>query len=165
MQLSGLDRITSKPVGGVVAVELTCATDFQSAAYDASTDCFSYTVTSEPFARYVFREDGASYTEQSVGFRGGLVRHTLSMEFTATDEAHRALSQLKSASGDGFVAIVTRGSGKSLLVGYSHRFKGAFPLRIAGCTHSSGTTPADFPTITVVLTSEDIEPSKQLSVV
>jgi hypothetical protein len=87
------------------------------------------------------------------------------MEFTATDPAHRRLSELASTAQDGLVAIVRKGSGESLLVGYSHKFGSAFPLRIESHSYSSGATPADFPTETLVLVSEDTEPSRKLNVV
>jgi hypothetical protein len=165
MHLSGLDRPASKPVGGVVAVEVVSASDFTDAVWDTTAGCFVSVNLSAPLARYVFREDGCTYTETSEGTRLGLVRHSLAMEFTATQEAQQALSELKTASRNGLIAIVTMGIGERLLVGYSPRFGSNFPLRIASDTYSSGITPADYPTRTIVLVSEDTETSKPLRVV
>jgi hypothetical protein len=165
MQLSGLNRPSAKPKGGVETVELIAASDFTGAVYNPQTDCFTSVNTSAPMACYVFREDGCTYNEHRVGTRHRLVQHTLSMEFTATDEACRALSELASVAEGGLVAIVTTGSGEKLLVGYSHRFGGRFPLRIESHHSASGVIPADSPTQTIVLMSEDVEPSKLLRVV
>jgi hypothetical protein len=165
MQLSGLDKPSAKPKGGVVTVELIAADEFIGAFYDAELDCFTYMEASAAMACYVFREDGCTYNEQSVGIRGRLVKHTLSMEFAATEETRQALAELTSAAESGLVAIVTTGSGERLLVGYSPRFAGRFPLRIESNTYTRGTTPADFPTQTIVLVSEDVEPSRRLGAV
>jgi hypothetical protein len=165
MQLYGLERGTTKPAGGITTVELIAASEFESADWDVAAGCFTSVQTSAPMACYVFREDGCTYTEKSTGTRQGLTRHTLSMEFTATDQACQALSELVSTAQGGLVAIVTTGSGSRLLVGYSPKFGGSFPLRIESHIHTWGTTPADFPTQTIVLESEDVEPSRRLNAV
>jgi hypothetical protein len=165
MQLSGLNRPSAKPKGGVVTVELIAAGDFTGAVYDTETGCFTSVQTSVPAACYVFREDGCTYNEHRVGTCHRLVRHTLSMEFAATDDARQALAELASVADGGLVAIVTTGSGERLLVGYSRRFGNRFPLRVESHTHTSGVTPAEHPTYTIVLVSEDVEPSKLLRVV
>ncbi|MDR0907563.1 MAG: hypothetical protein LBM63_03000 [Rikenellaceae bacterium] len=165
MQLNGLQRSTSKPRGGVQTVELIAASWFEGAVWDDTSRCFTSMQTSAPLSCYVFREDGATYTEQSSGMRQKLVKHTLSMEFAVTSEASLALSELASVAKGGVVAIVTTGAGEKLLVGYSRKFGGRFPLRLESHTCASGTAPADFPVHTIVLACEDTEPSWRLSAV
>ncbi len=146
-----------------MTVELVPAHAFRGAEYDRDTECFISVDTSEPFAAYVFREDRASYTEESSDTGGlPLVKHILKMEFPAGAETNRALAELCALSAGGFAAIVTTGRGERLLAGYSTRFGTQYPLRPAKVSSASGSHPSDFPSVTVTFESTDAEYSKPL---
>ncbi len=142
MPLTGLNRITARPRGGVRKVELATASEW--AARESAA----------PRSGWAFREDRAGYTEERVGGESlsPLVRHTLTMELPATPAARRAVDELISvASSEGVVAVVTMASGEVVVAGCSERFGVAYPLRPAGLESASGRTPADYPTITLTL--------------
>ncbi len=143
MPLSGLERISTKPRGGVVSVRLTPASEFS-----AQTDIAG--------SEWVFREDRADYTEENVdeGPRP-IVRRTLKMELPATEVTRGALNELLAMAGGGFVAQVTLASGEELLVGYSECFGASYPLRVAKVATASGYVPGDFPA--TILTLECID--------
>lgn len=172
MALSGFERISARPRGGVVRVELARAADFAGTTYDAVLERFTSFPPPEIFKEYVFREDRARYAEQ-IAREGAqpLVRHTLTMELPAGSDAHRrAANELSGRSGpgsvsisaSGIVAIVTTAAGERLLVGWSRRFGAEYPLRVAGSIAALGATPADFPVLEITLASEDADPALAL---
>lgn len=161
MSLNGLQRAGAKPRGGIVSVALVGAPAFTGAVYDRGQGCFTSVDTAEPFAEYVFREDKASYCEETIVDNGrSLVRHVLTMEFPAGSAAREAVEQLVRMSAGGFVAVVETGAGERLLAGYSVRFGVRFPLRLKRAASGQGSCPSDFPTETIVLVSEDTECSR-----
>jgi hypothetical protein len=83
------------------------------------------------------------------------------MEIAATPEGRCAVDELvELCRTEGVVAAVTLASGEVIAVGYSARFGTLYPLRAAGVEYSSGSTPADFPTIVLTLRSTDADRSK-----
>jgi hypothetical protein len=122
-------------------------------------------------ASYVFREDGARYSETLTGGpQQPLVRHTLVMEFPSGrsaddsgESADDAVDELLARSPEGFVALVSRASGERLLVGYSERFGTRYPLRVAALSSASGSVPADIPTLTLTLESCDATTSFKMN--
>ncbi len=142
MPLSGLNRSSVRPRGGVAGVELIPASEYAGGTPSASSV-------------RAFREDRARYSEvRTGGPLVQLVRHTLVMELAATPETRRATRELASVCRtEGVVAVVTTASGELLVAGYSARFATLYPLRLTGMEYSSGNTPADFPTITLTLES------------
>ncbi len=163
MALSGLDKVTTRPKGGVGQVMLISAGSFVRAVEDPAGGRFSRIESSEAPVEYVFREDRAVYSEtlSDDGLRG-LVRHTLEMELSAGETASRATDELVRRSGEGFVAVVTMASGERILVGYSSRFGARYPLRVAKMASASGSVPADFPSVKITLESTDANISKGL---
>lgn len=145
-----------------MSVELLPAHRLTAAWYNAAEGCFDGVETAEPFVAYVFREDGAIYSETSSGAGEPTVKHTLTMEFADTPETRRTVGELSARSPGGVVAIVTTGAGERLLTGYSPRFGGAYPLQLSKTAAASGSRPSDLPTVRVILESEDAEYSKPL---
>lgn len=153
----------------------------EGATLETSPPGTASSATSSPGVEYVFREDGARYSETLVDASGNplndmpkdplkaarssrpsnpllpLVRHTLEMDFPAGPSTRRALDELLARSGAGFVAIVTTASGERLTVGCSARFGTAYPLRVTGLTSKSGSSPADLPAATLTLESIDAD--------
>lgn len=159
MPLEGLERLTSRPRGGVVKVALTPASDFAGAT-GAAGGTEANGDTGAAGAEYVFREDGALYTETLSGDPlQPLVRHTLVMEFPAGEASRRAVDELVRGTAGGFVARIVLASGERLTAGYSARFGTAYPLRVTGVASVSGSTPADLPSIELTLESEDADRS------
>ncbi len=145
MPLSGLNRSSTRPRGGVAKVELTPAPEYAGGVPSPAG--------SSPWA---FRKDRARYSEEWVGARplSGMVKHTLEMEFAATAESRRAVDELAQVcAARGVVAVVTMASGETLVAGYSSRFGVEYPLRMAKREETSGRLPGDMPTIAVVLES------------
>jgi hypothetical protein len=136
MTLSGLNRITERPRGGISKVSLLPATRVAGTAA----------------AEYHFREDGARYSETLEGDSlQPLVRHTLEMEFPATEVSHQAVDELLAGSAAGFVATVETANGRQFAVGRSERFGTTYPLRVVKTSYASGSSPGDFPMIVIVL--------------
>ncbi len=86
------------------------------------------------------------------------VRHTLTLV------AERTLASLWSTATfcgqallEGFVAEVYLADGRTLIVGLSEALGAEQPLRLASLTHSSGLRRSQTPTLTLTLTSEDVE--------
>ncbi len=150
MSLSGLNRTPVRPRGGVAKVELIPASSYAGGVPPAGS-------------AWAFREDKARYSEDITD--GGplvrLVRHTLVMELAATAEGRCAVDELvELCRAEGIVAVVTLASGEVIAVGYSARFGTLYPLRATAIEYSSGSTPADFPTIVLTLRSTDADESK-----
>jgi hypothetical protein len=105
-------------------------------------------------AEYVFREDGARYSETLEGEPlQPVLCHTLEMEFPATDISRHAARELLARSAGGFVAAVTTASGEELTIGRSERFGTAYPLRVTKADYASGSSPGDLPVIAITLES------------
>ena len=163
MSLSGLNRISVRPRGGVAKVELIPTTavasvDFATHNY-AALASIAQAVGASAWA---FREDCAWYSEESVGDEklSSLVRHTLVMEFPATHDSCRAVNGLADTSAvEGVAAVITMASGEVIIAGYSSRFGVEYPLRVVKREITSGRTPADFPTVTITLESVDADPA------
>jgi hypothetical protein len=103
-----------------------------------------------------FREDRARYREEAAGESNLslLSRHILEMELPAEPAARAAAARLReTAAAEGVVAIVTMASGEILTVGYSERFAGEYPLRVAEQATDCGLVPGDFPVIRITLES------------
>ncbi len=154
MPLSGLNRASARPRGGVAKVEIIPASEYAGVAPPATGPSWA------------FREDRARYSEEQPG-QGGrgaltpLVRHTLEMELPANNSTRAAVeSLLSTAQSEGVVARVTMASGEVLLVGWSRRLGARYPLRVAAVAANSGQSPADFPTITVRLESTDADAAR-----
>jgi hypothetical protein len=144
MPLTGLNRTTVRPRGGVAKVELTPAPEYAGAVS---------TPRPADFAVWAFAEDRAHYSET---LEGAVVRHTLAMEFAATAESRAAIDSLAAvAAARGVVARVTLASGETLVAGYSLRFGAGYPLRLVRREASSGRAPGDLPTISITLESID----------
>jgi hypothetical protein len=113
-------------------------------------------------AAWAFREDRASYSEESAGEDKTypFIRHTLAMEFPAARESRAAVEELAAYVAEGVVAVITMASGEVVVAGHSARFGAGYPLRLVKTETTSGRTPADFPTLTVTLESVDADISK-----
>jgi hypothetical protein len=108
----------------------------------------------EDFAIYRFKEDEALYVEEVAA--DGLVTHTLSFTLERMDAASAAaVEQLCAASPEGLVAIVATNNDTAVVVGWSERFGGRYPLRLERGVGSSGRQPVDISTEHVVLRSID----------
>ncbi len=130
--LPSLERISVRPRGGVNRVELVSAPQFTPSA---------------PGAEWVFREDHAEYSCELLD--GGIVRHRLRMELPANALSLAATDRLIALSPHGFVARVTLASDENLTIGFSERFGVSYPLRLAEYSCSSGSSPDDFPTVSL----------------
>lgn len=152
MPLSGLNRPSAKPRGGVAKVELVPASEYAGTA-------------SARGPAQDFREDRAHYSETPARESplAPLTKHTLVMELPATAESRRATGELAAISAaEGVAAVVTLASGEVIVAGYSARFGTRYPLRVTKIESVSGRTPADFPTITVTLESVDADAAGNL---
>ncbi|MDR2894622.1 MAG: hypothetical protein LBU97_04095 [Alistipes sp.] len=157
MPLTGLEKVSVRPRGGVASVELFPASQWGGEVPAA--------------AAWTFREDRALYSEQrephSAKTPVPLVRHTLVMEFPSTAAVRRRVGELAAASsasfGAGFVARVTLASGETIVVGHSARFGTLYPLRVAAVQTTSGRTPADLPAVALTLESTDADEAETLT--
>jgi hypothetical protein len=151
MILETLDRPAFRPRGGVEKVEVIPASRYAGGTASPSDPGAPASAGAVPWA---FREDSASYMRQQTEEQPlvPLTRHTIRMEFAAGEEGYRAASQLSAvAAADGVVAILTLATGEVVTVGWSERFKNAYPLRMVKYETRSGQKPADFPSVTVTL--------------
>lgn len=181
MSLHGFERPCARPRGGVNKVELALADELAGFAgglaargADPASGIFAEPAA-EPFAEYVFREDRATYSETVSGEPlAPLVHRTLTMELPAAPEpvsgsgpvsgsvsgsvsAGQAVAELLEHSPTrGFVARVTLASGEVVVAGWNPRFGCAYPLRVTKLERSSGSEPADFPTLAVTLECTDL---------
>lgn len=159
MTLSGLQKISVRPRGGLASVKFIPASAgvTTDAARSAAADLEEHFLDAQP---YFFREDGANYTEALTA--EGLVKHTLELDFPATSEARLAVDQLLAQSSGGIVASAVTASGETLLIGWSERFGAAYPLRVTAVASGSGSTPGDLPTINLTLSSVDADISMNI---
>ncbi len=163
MPLSGMNPISVRPRGGVTKVELIPASAATAAAGLATQNeapkALAALAAGAPWA---FREDRAHYSEESAigAMQSSLVRHKLEMDIPATATGRRLMGELAAVClTEGVVAVVGMASGETVAVGWSTRFGALYPLRVAAVKTVSGRSPADFPTISVILESVDADPS------
>ncbi len=168
MPLSALDPISARPRGGVTKVELIPASEYAgvaataAAVYATQNEVGTALAASAAGALWPFREDRAHYREQTEDGTtlSPLVRHTLEMDVPATAATRRLLGELAATSArEGLVAVVTMASGERIAAGWSTRFGTLYPLRLTAAKALSGHSPADYPTISVILESVDGDPS------
>ncbi len=153
MPLSGLNKASVRPRGGVARVGLIPASKYAGSAPPATP------------AVWAFREDKARYSEETTGGQpiAKMVRHTLEMEFAANPATRAAVDELRAAAAsEGVVALVTMASGRVVVAGWSRRFGTRYPLRLVAESVSSGEAPADCPTVRVTLESTDADPASSL---
>lgn len=150
-----------KPVGGLSEVRLLPVAAIRSVGI-AEGRCTEIVraASAEPLL-CPLADDGSSYKEEAV-VRQGLasVRHTLTLAFprdAARDQIDAA--RLERWASEGVAALLTAADGERMLAGWSERFGGEQPLRLAGMTSLTGAAPHDRPTAVLVLASEDTSPA------
>jgi hypothetical protein len=150
MPLSGLNRTSARPRGGVASVELIPASEYAGGVPPAGS-------------AWAFREDRARYSEELTGEKPLVpaVRHILELEFPSDAASRLRVAELERvAASEGVVAVVAMASGERIVVGYSRRFAAADPLHVINKRVDTGLVPGDFPIIAVTLESVDADASK-----
>ncbi len=159
MALTGFARSCAKHPGGVASIRLIERGDIVDLTYDPTQNCVTQIRASEQFAEFAFREDEATYSEESSsdGCRIS-VTHRLTFSLPGMDPAsQKATKKVSEGARNGLIAIVTLQNGTMFLVGYSRRFGFDRPLTLSTIEASSGWSPSDSAGRTITLLSQDTD--------
>ena len=159
MKRSSQSSSHRKPVGGVRSVRLCSAENVELVEFAADAGCYERLefCDDQQVMECSLLED-ASQLEECFSFDGGAVavRHTLTLVAERNDAAAWLESEFcREAAERGLCGVVEMNDGRRLLVGYSERFKAQQPLRIKEIRSSSGRSPIEAPTLTMILESYD----------
>ncbi len=150
-----------KSIGGVESVALY-PTDAVAAALFSSEGC-EVEISAAPI-EVALLEDASLYEESTLLEHGA---RTVTHKLHLVAERNNATAWLdnnfvEQATFEGLVAVARLCDGRELLVGYSAKFSNEQPLLLASLTSSSGITPHDRPTVTLLLVSHDTDFSSQI---
>ncbi len=158
MALAGNTPCCPKPRGGVHRLLLVAAHDVASVDSDPADGSFSLLRLKAGASPVGFFpcEDGA-WLEETATVHDGVVsvRHTLEVAFDAGPGSQAVLDSLARIAPRGVVALVQNPEGGTLLVGYSHKFANARPLKASRWERTGGSKPTDKPLCKITLVSDD----------
>lgn len=145
-----------KPIGGVESVALYPA-DAVRVALFSSEGC-EVEFSGSPI-EVALVEDASQYEESTSVERGvTAITHRLQLVAERNDATAWLDNQfIECATYDGLVAVVSLGDGRNMLAGYSAKFGNEQPLRLTSLTSSSGNSPHQTPSVTLLLVSHDTD--------
>lgn len=158
------EPVFRKPAGGIEAVALTPAGNLLRAAAAADGELEVALRDEGLLIEMPLLEERSTYTERTDTQAGPpRVRHTLTLALSR-EEAQRLFDPAfrRTATTEGFIAIVTAASGERLLAGWSARMGSEQPLRLDALQNESGAKPIDGTAVLLTLTSEDADPAVEI---
>lgn len=158
------EPVFRKPAGGIEAVALTPAGNLLRAV-TAPDGRLEVTLRDESLlVEMPLLEERSTYTERIDTQAGPLrVRHTLTLA-VSREEAQRIFNPAfrRTATTEGFAAMVTAASGERLLAGWSEHFGTEQSLRLDALQNESGAKPLDGTAVFLTLSSEDADPAVEI---
>ena len=141
------EKLTYKPVGGVVAAELFLVRDLASAE----------DITPGEGLAVALVDDGSHYDESFTAQQGAVgVKHSLTL---CSDRNLAAawfdVEMMQIVATEGVAALVTLSTGEQLRLGWSKKFGFEQALRLESLEFGSGSEPNDSPRVTLKLHSCD----------
>lgn len=147
---------TSKSIGGVAQAVLHFPTAVRPVDWQVGATSVKVAFDDAGIAPVL--KDYASTFDESLSVERGLVAvsHTLTLVMRRRDSLlWLEAEQIRRLAEQGIVAEVVLSDGRRLLAGWSERFATKQPLKLTSLVSRSGKTPADEPTVTMVLTATD----------